>query len=151
MAHYVLNHSVVREHKIKNRKTRNKIISTLIGVVVAFGEAGLTMRGAELDDEFSEFYSSLYSSFQKKAVLYGYETSREQELEADIVSFRYLEAIGMDPNAMTKALIKLRDICGDTYAMQTSTHPTLSYRINLLQFLWYIDRKGISLKHLLEE
>lgn len=151
MAHYVLNHSVVQEHKLKNRKKRNKIITALIGAAVAFGEAGLRMRGAEVEDDFSEFYGSLYSGAQRKAVLYGYETSREQELEADIVSFRYLQAIGMDPDAMARALIKLRDICGDTYAMQTSTHPTLSYRINLLQYLWYIDRKDISLKPLLEE
>ena len=67
--------------------------------------------------------------------MFHYKYDREQEIEADIVAYRFLEWIGIDPAEFIMALERtnLDNLTGA--GEKDSDHPSTEFRVGLLKQL----------------
>lgn len=68
------------------------------------------------------------------ALKYRYKYSREQEVEADIIAYRFLEYMGLGGENYINALRAI-GYENDAYYDDTSSHPTTEFRVKLLEYL----------------
>ena len=87
---------------------------------------------------------SIQDAIFEDAYYFKYRYSRSQELEADIMAYRFCEQMGIGGYSFILALELLGD--NDMYmkAEKTSTHPTTAYRIALLKYLWKTEHPDIE-------
>lgn len=133
-AHFLLQHSKVRCYKAMKKSKTNKII---VGVSTAI-QAGATIfsaaNGVETDMEsFNENVTKMFEEAELQAHRYRFKYNREQELEADIVAYRFLECMGYGGEKYVEALEHLQSPY--EYVDDYSTHPLISFRIGLLKYM----------------
>ena len=81
---------------------------------------------------------ALIDAFSLRTILSNYKYSREQEIEADILAYRFLEFMGVSPEDYIKALENLVE---NNYELlkytddKFSDHPFIMHRINILRML----------------
>ncbi len=80
--------------------------------------------------------TNLYRAIEGSSFYFQFKYSREQELEADLIAYRFCEAIGLGGYAYIIALQLLVE--DDLYLKhdKTDDHPTLAYRIAFLKWLY---------------
>lgn len=80
--------------------------------------------------------TNLYRAIEGSSFYFQFKYSREQELEADLIAYRFCEAVGLGGYAYIIALQLLVE--DDLYLKHDKTdyHPTLAYRITFLKWLY---------------
>lgn len=140
MCHYILQHTFTRYYALNKRERRNTIIAAIGTTVVTaahiYGaaktaEAGITLDvGPAIADAANDFNNAAKAATEN----YHYEYSREQELQADIVAYRFLEWCGIGGEHYIEALKALQSRYSDIQESE-SDHPTTKYRIELLEYI----------------
>ena len=114
-----------------------------MGADIYAASQGATVR--EMDpDAYSSNNQAIINFFDNKSYFYGFKYSREQELEADLIAYRYLEAIGLGGYAMIMALEMLNDPSDNQEDIATNDHPTTQYRIEFLKYIYAIEHQNIE-------
>ena len=137
-AHYYLRHSARHLWAQKKEERKNNILA---GISVGLMAASETMNaynagyyGYNYNSNLPAYISTVLACAKYDNNLFYFKYGREQELEADIVAYRFLEYVGMDPMTYVRALMAL-GTDSDEYYDDWSDHPTISYRIGLLMYL----------------
>lgn len=149
MQHFVGKHSLNQIYAGMKKERNNKMWAELGGALAATAVA------------YSGAYNSTYSSsnnaqYQQNVLLAGHafdrdaylatsnykmRYSREQEIEADIASYRFLQFIGADPNIMIKVLDKIAAMEGGRSTSKKDDHPSAVFRKNVLLAIEEYDKK----------
>ena len=162
MAHYILDHALIADFAVEKRENINKAIAAaFIGINIGLS-ASVQAQGGVKSEESKSYWDNVqnnndavWSAFDNASVLYNFKYSREQEIEADIVAYRFLQYLGYDPKHYMKALGKLIgfDINNPSkegiealsidYASPTkySDHPSILERCLILEYIAQFDNK----------
>lgn len=138
VAHYYLRHSERQIWADEKRAKKNRIMAGIaIGLnavadVANAYTAGYT--GNTYESHFAETCQNILYSAQHDNQMYHFKYSREEEIEADIIAHRFMEFVGIDPSYYAKALNSL-GTDNDAYYSNWSDHPTIGYRVSLLNYL----------------
>ena len=138
--HYVFQHSLEEAYKIQKRNNRNEIFASIAGALMMGSAAyyGMNTDGGSQDmwNSVSTTVKDLfvYADFEANGT-YHFKYSREQEIESDIVAYRFLEFIGVGGNYYIDALRKLDPQGEDTYTSAWSDHPAMQERIAFLEYV----------------
>lgn len=137
MAHYVLKHAATRFYKMEKKAKKNKILAGITAGVNVAAAGYAASQGVDTDwDKVNETITDLAKWAFENTEKYRYKYSREQELEADIVAYRFLECMGYGGENYIKVLESLQS----KYSMlehttTNSDHPSTSFRIGLLKYM----------------
>lgn len=136
-AHFLLQHSLAEAYSYRKKENKNKIIAGIVSAVDAVANAYAQANGAvgnESWDDVSERIESNIIWAGNNALKYRYRYSREQEIEADIIAYRFLEYMGLGGEHYINAL-KAIGYENDMYYDDTSNHPTTEFRVKLLEYM----------------
>jgi len=90
MAHFVLQHAAIRCYKEEKRLKKNKIAAGIVAGVNVAAAGYAAAQGVETDwDNVNKTTMDLEKWVFDNASKYKYKYSREQEIEADIIAFRF--------------------------------------------------------------
>lgn len=106
--------------------------------------AGLdAANGVKHDDAYWDMaYQSnieIIKAFKEDSYLFRFKYDRQQEIEADILAYRFCEAMGLGAYTYIMALQLLDE--GDPYlsASAEDDHPPLAFRLGLLKYLYKME------------
>jgi len=138
MAHRTLMHSYLRAYETQRKLQKNNIVAGVIAGLNAGANAYAQANGVASSDSWDDvnettidLFESAYNNAYNK---FRYKYSREQEIEADIIAYRFLEWSGISGECYIRAL-ELLGTDSDKYYDETSDHPTIEMRIQLLEYL----------------
>lgn len=138
MAHYVLQHAASSVYAQKKRERRNNIIAGVASGIVAATAIYSASQGADanMSDATVKSIENMFGAAKRDAYMFGFRYDREQELEADIIAYRYLEWLGISGTHYIAALYRIWNEDDEFYANDVdSTHPSTIYRTRLLSYL----------------
>lgn len=144
MAHYVCQHSVIAAWEYEKKEKKNEIWAGIaVGLnTFALGAAAMygASNGVKYDDSYwnsiTDINNSLMEGFRRDTYYFKFKYGRQQEVESDIIAYKFCEAIGLGGYAYIMALQLLND--GDCFmqADKESDHPTVAFRVGLLKHLY---------------
>lgn len=148
IAHAVLHHALQRAYAVNRKEKRNKVLAGISMGFQALGAAGqgymdgITGASEEEIRQHQQQTSTQIAQTWEWATLdahgrYRFKYSREQEIQSDILAYRYLQIIWNDTTSMISMLEKLKK-----YEMgysDDSDHPSMTYRINILKAIAAYD------------
>lgn len=136
MAHYVLQHVYVHAYTIAKREKRNEIYSAIAGGVRVAAAGYAEANGAHQDwKAVNKDIKNLFLSALIDTNKFGYKYSREQEIEADIIAFRFLEAMGYGGEKYIRLLEEIEKNAPSITTSETDNHPSITFRIGLLRYM----------------
>lgn len=135
-AHLLLYHVFLNAYAEQKKLKRNNTIASIVASANAFTQAFEHARGTEnsTQKENSDIVERLFDAAEKDAKKYRYKYSREEEIEADIIAYRFLEFMGIDGRNYINALKEL-GYDDYEYSDDEDTHPTVKFRVDLLEYL----------------
>lgn len=136
-AHFLLQHSLEGAYAFRKKEKKNKIIAGVVSAVDAAANAYAQANGAVGDESWDNVNERIESNIiwaGNNALKYRYKYSREQEIEADIIAYRFLEYMGLGGEHYINAL-KAIGYENDAYYDDTSDHPTTEFRVELLEYI----------------
>ena len=136
-AHFLLQHSLEGAYAFRKKEKKNKIIAGVVSAVDAAANAYAQANGAVGDESWDNVNERIESNIiwaGDNALKYRYKYSREQEIEADIIAYRFLEYMGLGGEHYINAL-KAIGYENDAYYDDTSDHPTTEFRVELLEYI----------------
>ncbi len=147
LAHGLLKHHLDTEYAVAKKKRKDKILAGIaIGLQCAAAVAETYMAstsGVEANPEaYAENIEEIMWDLDKRKILYRYKYYRGNELEADLVAFRFMQWKVGDGEKYIRLLQRLRrfeDIGADLEADEKGTnelsdHPSAYYRIQMLRY-----------------
>lgn len=146
--HYICQHSLVSLWQEAKKEKKNKIAAAIsVGLNSAAQAAGSFMMassGVKVDDDYWDSYWSnvatindnLLYSFNKNTYYFQFKYGRTNEIEADIIAYRFCEAMGIGGYSYIMGLQLLGDNSYSMKAEKDSDHPTTEFRIGLLKHLY---------------
>lgn len=155
MAHFQLWHSLIGIYGTKKREQRNEIIAGVMSGATAVAEM-YNQVNSPISEKEREYrweqvdvgITNLYRSAKRNAYLYNFKYSREQEVEADIIAYRFLEWAYGSGGEYIKIMEKMRDENPPyirSFEDKESGHPSFDFRIGLLKHLMLMDKQRTSL------
>ena len=134
IAHYAYNHMLIHEYKSLKTEKYNNISAAIGAAGTAVGNMITASAGVQKDYSKEE-YTQWFDKAGHDSELARYKYSREEETEADIIAYRFLEWIGSNPTAYINALnlINLDALIATDPSYRD--HPTTEDRIALLKQL----------------
>lgn len=144
-AHNYCEHVMARMWKKDKKQRRNREWAR---VGYAFTAGAITMSGGyaaqygqntQYVDDFFDNAGIVWSNFRNYAdqatIRYYYRYSRDEEIEADIIAYRFMEYMGYNTNHWISAMRKILNVNGDYRynADKYDDHPTTLFRIDVLQ------------------
>lgn len=151
--HYMCQHSLTSLWQSAEKTRKNEIWGGIAAGVsaIAMGAAGMyaASNGVSMEqdywDNIAKISTGLMDSFAEDAFLFKFKYSRNQEIESDIIAYRFCEWLGIGGYSYIMALQMLGD--DDVYlrADSTSDHPTTTYRVLLLKYLFEKDQKEAAI------
>ncbi|MDH8702156.1 hypothetical protein M2138_001516 [Dysgonomonadaceae bacterium PH5-43] len=146
-AHFVLQHAYVGTYKTVKKEKKNNTIAAITAGVNILSSGYAAANGIEQDwDAVGKGVDNLIESAKKDAEKYKYKYNREQEIEADIIAYRFLDWIGAGGEAYIDCLRLLqKNNIFDWYQSEDSKHPATEYRIGLLS---YLDRNKEAIQNI---
>lgn len=142
-AHMFCVHVLTKSHKAEKKRKRNAFWAKLgTGLMVGAAAAtsgysaanGFEATGANTLLENSDiFYESFMNDANTASVRFRYRYSRDQEEQADIVAFRFMEYIGMSGSHLISAFKKMISLYGDRKTDKYDDHLSLGFRIEVLE------------------
>lgn len=136
--HFILQHSLVRTYfKEKDLSKKKVLFSVAAGVsILANGYAQANGAADERSwDIVNDNNNRLYEEMFDSNIRFKYKFSREQEIQADIVAIRFLKLMGYNPQDYIKVLKYLGNSDASLETDETSTHPSIQFRVSLLEYL----------------
>ena len=141
IAHVILEHQLAHEYMML-KKTQNLEIAYGIMMGVNTAAAGFgAANGVKTDwDNVNKINQGLAESPSRYVnELYTFKYSREQEVEADIVAYRFLDFMCDGGEYYISALQKLSSEDEKIFYDKQCDHPTIAFRVNLLRYLRFLD------------
>lgn len=140
VAHSLLFHAKLEAYAVEQKKQKNKIVAASVAALNAAANAYAQANGAVTEESWESVHELTYELFEAAEDdannRYKFKYSREQEIEADIIAFRFLEYMGIDVDYYINALRFIgKDRKETLKADKKSTHPTMRFRIELLEYL----------------
>lgn len=135
--HVLLRHSLDRAYSYRKRENRNKIIAGVFSAVDVAANAYAQANGAVVDESWDNVKKRIEDNIiwaGENALRFRYKYSREQEIEADIIAYRFLEYMKWGGENYINALRTI-GYENDKYYDDTSDHPTIEFRVKLLEYL----------------
>ena len=145
MTHYLCQHSLVELWQTYKKERSNQIWGGIAAGLYVAGMSAAAVatsyRGSSYSDSFynniGRTGTQLFEAIADASHYYKFKYSRSQEIEADITAYRFCEAIGIGGYSYIMALQLIFDDGVVTMKTRKSdTHPTLTYRIELLKHLF---------------
>lgn len=140
-------HSLIGLWKQYEKERRTEIAAGIAAGLYAATMAATSIysasNGVSYDqsyyDNIAETTTDLYRAIDGSSFYFQFKYSREQELEADLIAYRFCEAIGLGGYAYIMSLQLLEE--NDLYMKhdKTDDHPTLAYRIAFLKWLYTME------------
>lgn len=135
--HFLLQHSLAEAYAYRKKEKKNNIIAGVVSAVDAAANAYAQANGAVGKDSWNYVNERIESNIieaRDNALKYKYKYSREQEIEADIIAYRFLEWLGVGGENYINALRAI-GYENDIFYDETSDHPTTEFRVKLLEYL----------------
>jgi len=160
MAHYADMHVVSGLYKKAKKQRRNNAWAE-IGTSMAVGVFAATATYGSANGQDTQHFNELIANADKilqraydyadyATEKYKYRYSREEEIQADIIAYRFMEFVGMEGENMILALEKLKQLYGDTPETKHNDHPSIATRTEILRSLkplaTSIGRKAVKNK-----
>ncbi|MBR5763373.1 MAG: M48 family metalloprotease, partial [Bacteroidaceae bacterium] len=153
--HYILQHQFVDLWKNEKKEKRNQVLgeiaaglNTAANAVVAFyGASNGVSYEQDYWDDVNKINNGLMYGFKKDAYYYKFKYERRQELESDIVAYRFCEAIGIGGYAYIMALQLLDGEGMYMKVEKTADHPSNAFRIALLKHLWNKEHLDLAVSN----
>ena len=167
MAHYVLEHALISCFKVEKRERNNRIAAAVLSSVNVIAHASIQANGGINSEDQEEYWDNVnkqtelfFKSFDVMSERYKYRYSREQEMEADIVAYRFLQYMGYNPRHYINALGKILDFDISNPSIEGiealsydyhdkdeySTHPSILERCVMLEYIDLYDKNRQSLE-----
>ncbi len=150
MTHFLCQHSLLNLWKQYEKERKRKIWGGIAAGLYAATMTATTMYGAANGVEYDQSYydnigltsTRLYDAITSEAYYFQFKYSREQEIQSDLMAYRFCEAIGLGGYAYIMALQLLDE--NDLYmkSAKTDDHPTMAYRIAFLKYVYQRDRQA---------
>jgi Zn-dependent protease with chaperone function len=156
IAHIVLKHSEIHYYarkKIEKNNEKQAILAGSLAAIAGYGSMlyaadSYAKAGISYDFDAEQFNNTMQNignaidtGYKINAMKRKYEYSREQEMEADIVACMFLKWVGKEPVDLISALKKL----DPAYTIsEYDTHPSLMFRISVLNKIFYPDKQNIK-------
>ena len=140
LAHFVLQHSFCRIYFCDKKAKKNKLLTDIFTAVsvsaaaysdLKFAEAGISTNTTQ---NAVQLWIALDKAQLKDSKSYQMRYDREQEYEADILGYRFLESIGIDGAYYIDMLKSIKSDL-EIFNNDESVHPLTDDRIALLEFL----------------
>lgn len=144
-AHFACSHVVSRFWKSAKKEKRNKMWAD-IGAGIAVGVFAATAGyGAYNGQDVSHFnniianadilFYGAYDYANDATMRYTYRYSRDEEHEADIIAYRFMEQLGYGGEHVLSMLKKLKETYGEIPAGKYNNHPSHIFRIQVISAL----------------
>lgn len=137
--HSLLQHIRVRMYKTQKKYNRNKAVAGIAAGLNILSNGYAQANGAATNESWESVEKNNSDLFEEvdynTNVKYKFKYERNQELQADIVAYRFLQFMGYDADDYIKELNflgKAEDV-GET--KDDDTHPTTKFRVDLLNYL----------------
>lgn len=151
-AHYLLDHALIHSFKSQKKERNYNLIAGALAVTNAGANAWAQAQGGydektskESWEDVNKIAQSLFDGAKESSILYKYKYSREQEIEADILAYRFLEFAGLSPSSYIDVLKKLMSLSPADMTSPYRDHPSFSFRIGLLKYMELLDKNGVTL------
>lgn len=136
LAHYVLQHAYVNAYTVAKREKRNEIYSAIASGIRVAAAGYAEANGAHQDwKAVNKDIKNLFLSALIDTNKFGYKYSREQEIEADIIAFRFLEAMGYGGEKYIHLLEEIENNYPQAATSESDNHPSTIFRIGLLRYM----------------
>lgn len=143
-AHACCEHIVDNAWKTEKKRIRNEAWAGVwYGLFMgAVAYAGSDIQDAQAKQSFDNFISNsgvIWQSFENEAhkatIHYSFRYSREQEIEADILAYRFMEYMGYGTNNMVSLIQILSNLEGYRQPSKNDDHPTAKFRLKIMKIL----------------
>lgn len=153
LTHFLCKHSLLNIWKQYEKERKNEIIGGVAAGLYAATMTATALYGAYNGVKYDKSYydnivltsTNLFDAIESEAFYFKFKYSRSQEIQSDIMAYRFCEAIGVGGYAYIMALQLLGE--NDLYMKSeiTDEHPTLAFRIALLKYIYQLDNSEIKL------
>lgn len=137
--HFLLQHSRVRMYKAQKEYNRNKTIAGIAAGVSILSNGYAQANGAATNDSWETIEknnSDLFEEADYNAnVKYRFKYERDQELQSDIVAYRFLQFMGYNADDYIKELEYIGKDDNSVESKDDDTHPTIKFRVDFLNYL----------------
>lgn len=136
--HGVYQHHLQQLYAQAKKKRKNELLSGIFQglTVITAGASAFAAgySGAEFDSTpYTSLMSSIDREYENKTKDYFFVYGREEEYEADIVAYRFMEFMGYHSYYINT--LNLLGTTNDIYYSKYSEHPKMQDRIDLLEFI----------------
>ena len=155
VAHLACMHTFDRAWKNEKKKKRNRFwaelgTGLLVGAAAASAGYGIA-NGVETRSANSILANTGYflevSHADESTLRYKFRYSRDEEVEADIIAYRFVEYMGYGTEHLISAMKKMERASEHTAASKYDSHPLPALRLEILQALKNgFEGKGSSKK-----
>ncbi len=147
--HFLCEHSLASLWQSAEKERKSAVAGALAAGLsaVAMASTGIyaASNGVEFDDDYwdnsSRLSSLIMDSFAENAYLFRFKYSRSQEIESDIIAYRFCDYLGIGGYSYIMALQLLGDDSFYLHSDPESDHPTTMYRVMLLKYLFQRDKE----------
>ena len=133
-AHGFLRHHIRRIYAEAKERRKNELIGAIAaglnGFAVGFEAA---TNGSAISNNYSASMSDINAEIKVSTLKFSFDYSREQEYEADLIAYRFLENFGRGEDYIN-ALRILGSAYDELYS-EYSGHPNITARIEFLKFV----------------
>ncbi len=144
MTHYLCKHSLVGLWQQYEKERKAEIAAGIAAGLYAASMTAATMYGASNGvtydqshyDNISDMTVGLFTSISNGSYYFQFKYSREQEIESDLMAYRFCEAMGIGGYAYIMALQLLGENDLIMKANKTDDHPTTAYRVGFLKYIY---------------
>ncbi|MBR1557455.1 MAG: M48 family metalloprotease [Prevotella sp.] len=145
IAHLACMHTFDRAWKSERKKKRNRFLAELeTGLLVGaaattagYGIAnGVEMKSANtILSNPDIILQEAYSDADGATTRFKYRYSRDEETEADIIAYRFMEYMGYGVRHFISAMRKMKNMGYHTVASKYDNHPLPAFRLEILETL----------------
>ncbi len=152
LTHYLCCHSLVHSWESARKTKTNRILGAVTSSLFTIGATTAAIVADENDRSHHKRRSPLYYdainssiflgsvliyySFEAGAQNFQFRYSRDQEMEADLMAYRFCEAMGIGGYVYITALQLLGPDYGKMDASKKDDHPTTAFRVAFLQYIY---------------
>ena len=156
MSHHMLKHILAEEYSFLKKQKKNQVLAEIgagltVGAV-AVSQAYASVYGVQSNTDWGTYAQNVYNDYSNDAfhasVNYKFRYSREDEAEADIIAFRFLQWLGYDGYEFITMLKKIDN--GILKTKKNFDHPVTFERIRLIGMLFKKDGKQDPLEFIFE-
>lgn len=140
ISHFVLQHAFTTLYADKKRRKRDDIIKGVTAGVALGAAAYGSIKSAEAGvranytDLAVDLVANVSTALDNERVKYLFKYSKEQEYEADIIAYRFLEWLGIGGDKYIRSL-SLVNSDMEIFHNDESDHPLTADRISLLEYI----------------